>query len=73
MSNITATEVEKRIEEHSQNYPDYFKEVDLDRLIKIMEEIAQAPAEEMGKRVPGERGAYERFNQERATQVPPWE
>lgn len=33
---------------------------------KMMEEMANAPREEMGKRTPGERGGYERQNIERA-------
>ena len=34
--------------------------VDIEQLEKIMEEMAAAPKEEMGKRQPGEKGSYER-------------
>lgn len=33
----------------------------------LMERLANAPKEEMGKRTPGERGMYERHNVERDT------
>ena len=35
------------------------KDLTLEQIERIMEEMANAPREEMGKRQPGERGMYE--------------
>jgi hypothetical protein len=40
-------------------------EMDLEEVEKMMEEMANCPKEEMGKRQPGEIGAYERYNRDR--------
>lgn len=37
------------------------KDLDIKELEKLMEEMANAPREEMGQRQPGEKGAYERY------------
>lgn len=49
-----------------ETFPNWFKEPDLSGIEKLMEEMANAPREELGKRQPGERGMYERTNLERA-------
>lgn len=36
---------------------------DIRKLEKVMEELARAPREKMGVRVPGEKGMYERSNE----------
>lgn len=38
----------------------YGPDIDIKQLAKMMEEMAAAPKEEMGKRQPGEKGSYER-------------
>lgn len=38
---------------------DLFKNIDITKLQQMMEEMANAPREEYGKRQPGEKGMYE--------------
>lgn len=40
----------------------YFHEKDIKAYVKMMEEMAGAPKEELGKRQPGEKCMYEQFN-----------
>lgn len=48
---ITITLEGEQLEEHNK--------LTMERLSKMMEEMANAPKEEYGKRQPGERGKYE--------------
>lgn len=40
----------------------WWEHLNMKELEKIMEEMAGAPREEMGKRQPGEKCAYEKYN-----------
>lgn len=64
MTNLTATEVKAREKAYWDNYktsPELLaaEEKMFEPILKKMEEMANAPSEEMGKRSPGEKGAYE--------------
>lgn len=62
MKNITATEIEERYK-NMKPLSDPLTELDLDKFIKLMEEMAAAPREDLGKRKPGERQASEIYNE----------
>lgn len=65
LKELTKYDVEEREKEaFSKGFPETDKLIglELDKLVKLMEEMAGAPREEMGKREPGERGMYERYD-----------
>ncbi len=47
----------------------YLPEMDIEAIQKLMEEMANAPKEDMGKRQPGERNAYERQRLEQGLEI----
>lgn len=55
---ITASEIEERYKT-MKPIPDPLTELCIERIAKLMEEMAGQPKEELGKRQPGEKCIYE--------------
>lgn len=52
----------KVFEKKTKTQEELETEIEINKLQRMMEEMANLPQEELGKRQPGERGTYERQN-----------